>query len=85
MKAIQCEVKVLPDGHLLLPAEIAEQIKPKTDTKTTRRIIILNEKTQSHRLSRFCGKWQDDRDADDIIAEIMVSRSNNVRSDKIDL
>jgi hypothetical protein len=85
MKAIQCEAKVLPDGHLILPGEIAEQIKPKRDTKTTRRIIILNEKTQPHNLSRFCGKWQDDRDADEIIAEIMVDRNSNVRSDKINL
>lgn len=87
MKTINCEARLLPDGHLLLPPEVAEKIKTKPNYDNKRRIIILNsdEKTGSNRLSRFCGKWKDDRDADEIIADIMAGRRSNVRSDKINL
>ncbi|MCP5053287.1 MAG: hypothetical protein GY940_39345 [bacterium] len=85
MKTIDCEVKVLPNGHLLLPPEVAERIKVKPDTSETRRIIIFDREAKSNCLSRYCGKWQDDRDADDIIAEIMEGRRTNNRSDQMDV
>jgi len=86
MKTINCEAEVLPDGHLLLPPEVAVQIKIKPNSDNKRRIIILNddEKTEPNRLSRFCGKWEDERDADEIIADIMEGRRSNIRSDKVD-
>jgi hypothetical protein len=68
VKAISCTAKLLPDGHLVLPSEIVRQLNVKT--RTTRRIIIFNEKSSKKSLSQFCGKWQDERDADEIISEI---------------
>lgn len=34
-------------------------------------------------LARFCGKWQDERDPDEIIAEIYADRQKNIRSEKV--
>ena len=36
-------------------------------------------------LSRFCGKWQDDREAEEIVAQIYADRAKNMRSEKIGL
>ncbi len=33
-------------------------------------------------LSQFCGKWQDDRDAEEIVSQIYADRAKNVRSEK---
>ncbi len=83
MSTIHCEAQVLPDGHLLLPPEIARRISTNSNTTTTRHIIILNSNgtNKSKNLNRFCGHWLDDRDADDIIDEITGDRSNNRRSE----
>ena len=87
MKTITCEASVLPNGQLLLllPPETAAQLKPKPNTSNKRRIIILNtdEKTTPNRLSQFCGKWRDERDADEIIADIMADRNTNNRSNNM--
>ncbi|MCK4765311.1 MAG: hypothetical protein KAW12_24130 [Candidatus Aminicenantes bacterium] len=84
MKTITCEAELLPDGHLVLPPEVIKQIKTRSKKKPTkRRIIILTDEPRLHHLSRFCGKWQDERDADEIIAEIRADREKNVRSEKV--
>jgi len=87
VNTIDCEAKVLPDGHLMLPPEVAQRIKFTAGTWTIRRVIIFEEETKAptNRLSRFCGKWKDDRDADDIIAEVMEGRQQNSRSESMDL
>jgi len=36
-------------------------------------------------MSQFCGKWQDDREAEEIIAQIYADRAKNMRSEKIGL
>ncbi len=83
MKTINCEAELLPDGHLVLPPDVAKQIKVRSNKSTKRRIIIFADEPRPHSLSRFCGKWQDDRDADEIIAEIRSDREKNIRSDEI--
>jgi hypothetical protein len=85
MKTINCEAEILPNGHLVLPHNILKQIKIKPNIRNKRKIIILNEEHRPKRLSRFCGKWKDERDADEIIAEIRNARQANIRSDKINL
>lgn len=85
MKTINCEAELLPDGHLVLPPEVVKQIKLRANQRNKRRIIIIEEESRPNRLSRFCGKWQDTRDADTIIAEIRADREKNCRSENIDL
>lgn len=36
-------------------------------------------------LTRFCGKWRDDRDAEEIVSMIYNERAKNIRSEKADL
>jgi hypothetical protein len=55
------------------------------EEKAKRRIIIFNEKESQKSLSEFCGKWQDQRDADEIISEIYADREKNCRSDRFSL
>jgi len=37
---------------------------------------------QNDDLSQFCGKWQDDRDAEEIVSQIYADRAKNIRSEK---
>jgi len=83
MRTISCTAKVMPDGHLVLPPDVVKQLNVKR--KTTRRILIFNDKVQHGDLSRFCGRWKDDRDADEIIREIYADRDKNCRSDRFEL
>ena len=80
MKTINCDATLMPDGHLILPPDVIKKISVKKNT--THRILILSPDKPRKGLSRFCGKWKDDRDADDIIADIYADRAKNNRSDK---
>jgi len=40
------------------------------------------KENQNDDLSQFCGKWQDDRDAEEIVSEIYRDRKKNIRSEK---
>ncbi len=40
------------------------------------------KENQDDDLSQFCGKWQDDRDAEEIVSQIYADRAKNVRSEK---
>jgi predicted aspartyl protease len=83
VKTISCTAELTPDGQLILPPEVVKELNVKS--KATRRIIIFNEKKSKKSLSEFCGKWQDQRDADEIIAEIYAHREKNYRSDRFNL
>jgi hypothetical protein len=83
VRAISCTAKVMPDGRLALPPEVVKQLNVKR--KKTRRIIIFTDKAPREDLSRFCGRWKDDRDADEIIREIYADRDKNCRSDRFEL
>ena len=65
-------VEVLEDGKLALPNDTVAALDLKLGSRI--RIVILIEDTVDHELERFCGAWQDDCDADDIIADIYASR-----------
>ena len=83
MKTISCTAELTPDGQLILPPEVVKELNVKSKAK--RRIIIFNEKKSKKSLSEFCGKWQDQRDADEIISEIYAYREKNYRSDRFNL
>jgi len=83
VKTISCTAELTPDGQLILPPEVVKELNVKS--KAIRRIIIFNEKKSKKNLSEFCGKWQDQRDAEEIIAEIYAHREKNYRSDRFNL
>jgi hypothetical protein len=68
--------KVLPNGYLSLPPTIFSSLNLKVNSKI--RILIIEE---TKGLNRFCGQWQDERDAEDIVSEIYSERNNNNRSE----
>ena len=70
--------KVMPDGQLSLPPMLANQLKLKVNSKV--RILIIPDK-KKRGLSRFCGKWQDDRSAEKLVDEIYSDRQKNNRSE----
>ena len=39
------------------------------------------KKDQNDDICQFCGKWQDDRGAEEIVSQIYTDRTKNVRSD----
>jgi hypothetical protein len=43
------------------------------------------DKTTKKSISRFFGKWKDERSAEEIVSEIRADRERNVRSGKIEL
>ncbi len=40
------------------------------------------EEDQDDDQTQFCGKWQDNRSADEIVSEIYAERERNIRSEK---
>ncbi len=85
MKTINCEADLMSNGHLVLPPDVVKIIiNNKINFKSTKkRIIILNDSTDSNHLNKFCGKWMDDSDADEIVSDIRLNREKNNRSDRI--
>lgn len=60
------------------PAKVsAMNKKMKTKTNATHRVVSIKPNESKNNLSRFCGKWKDDREADDIIADIYKDRTEN--------
>ncbi len=82
MEKIKYIGKVLPDGHLSLPANIIKQLKLKTNSKL--KVQIEPEKKAEQNLSRFCGQWEGD-DVEDIVNDVYKYRNKNIRSDHITL
>ncbi len=82
MSIIEYIAEILPDGHLSLPEEIRKKLNLKVHSRLHIALFPLKE---NKGLTRFCGKWQDKRDADEIIAEIINSREKNIRSGRVKL
>ncbi len=83
MKNIKYIAEVLPDGHLSLPEKIKKRLGLKTRSRLQVQIEI--EDPDNVDLSRFCGKWQDDKDCEEMIQAIYDSRKKNIRSEKANL
>lgn len=78
MKKNEYIAKVLPDGHLSLPPTLASRLSLKVNSEI--RILIIPD-TEKSGLNRFCGRWQDERSAEDIVSEIYSDRKKNNRSE----
>ena len=48
-----------------------------------RRQPDTEKEDQNGDLSQFCGKWQDDRSAQEIVSQIYADRAKSVRSEKV--
>ncbi len=83
METFEYIAEILPDGHLAIPEAIIKKLNLKSHSKL--RISILPIETTKKGLTRFSGKWQDDRDADKIVKDIYKSRNKNTRSERIKL
>lgn len=82
MKAIEYVTTVSEDGRFSLPPDLLHELDLRGDDKV--RVLLLVEETKpadASPLSRFAGRWQDERDADEIIAEIYADRAKNIRTD----
>lgn len=47
--------------------------------------LDIAEEDQDDDQTQFCGKWQDNRSADEIVSEIYAERERNIRSEKAGL
>jgi len=70
--------RVMPDGQLSLPPILANRLNLKVNSEV--RILIIPDK-KKRGLSQFCGKWQDDRSAENLVDEIYSERKKNNRSE----
>ena len=83
METFEYIAEILPDGHLSVPEAIIKKLNLKSHSKLL--ISILPIETKKKGLTRFSGKWQDDRESNKIVEDIYKSRSKNTRSERIKL
>jgi hypothetical protein len=81
MKAIEYVTTVSKDGRFSLPHDIMAQLDL-TATNQVRILLLVPEKTTPPKtnLSQFTAVWEDDRNADEIVAEIYADRDRNIRT-----
>ena len=82
MQAIEYITEMSPNGKFQIPLEFLKENHLDKNTKV-KILLLFEEKKDKRNLNRFCGKWQDDRDVDELILEIYESRKGNIRSDRI--
>ncbi|MCK5148673.1 hypothetical protein KAR48_18105 [bacterium] len=83
MKTFEYIAEILPDGHLSIPKAVIKRFKLAPHSKL--RISILPFENKKKSLSRFTGKWQDDRETSTTVKEIYKLREENRRSERMKL
>ena len=79
MKAVEYTTNLSENGTFLLPKKILQKLNAVKNSKI--RVVLLYEnEPDKNDLTKFCGKWQDKRNADTIIKEIYADRDKNIRS-----
>ncbi len=48
-----------------------------------KRRSVSGKEDRNDELNQFCGKWRDDRDAEEIVSRIYEDRAKNIRSEKV--
>jgi len=82
MKAVEYTTNISENGILPLPKEILKKLNIMKNSKV--KVVLLYEDESGKKdLLRFCGKWQDERDAHEIIKELYADRDKNIRSEVI--
>ncbi|MDA3917971.1 MAG: hypothetical protein PF690_13505 [Deltaproteobacteria bacterium] len=73
MKAVEYTTTISEKGVLPLPKEILQELNIMKNSKI--KVVLLYEGEPGKKdLARFCGKWQDERDAHTIIKETIPWR-----------
>ena len=81
MKAVEYITEITPEGRINLPMEMLRNLT--ANQRTPVRVLLLFEETPPPtQLPRFAGRWQDDRPAEVIVAEVRESRNGNLRSEQ---
>lgn len=84
MKALEYTTHISENGILPVPKEILRELSINKISKI--KVLLLYEETLPEKnLSRFFGKWKDDKNAHDIVKEIFDDRENNIRSERTEL
>lgn len=82
MVNVEYKAKVLPDGHLSCPEDVKKKLCLLNGAEV-KVIISVGERTsvphykspsETEEGTGLCGAWQDDRDAEEIIQDIYLSR-----------
>jgi hypothetical protein len=82
MKAVEYITNISENGVLLLPKEILQELNVMKNSKI--KVVLLYEDEPGKKdLTRFCGMWQDKRDANAIIKGIYADRDKNIRSETV--
>jgi hypothetical protein len=82
MKAFEYTTNISENGVLLLPKEILQEMNVMKNSKI--KVVLLYEDEPGKKdLTRFCGMWQDKRDANAIIKGIYADRDKNIRSEAV--
>ncbi len=82
MKVIEYTTELSPEGHLTLPLPLLQDIDLH-QPKRVRVLIIYEETPPKKTLAHFGGRWQDQRSADAIVAELYAERERNVQVDRV--
>jgi len=82
MKAFEYTTNISENGVLLLPKEILQEMNVMKNSKI-KVVLLYEDEPDKKDLTRFCGKWQDKRDANAIIKGIYADRDNNVQSEAL--
>ena len=83
MKAIEYVTEITPDGRINLPVEMLRNLTA-NQRMPVRVLLLFEEMPAPTPIPRFAGRWQDDRSAETIVAEMREDRNANLRSEQFD-
>jgi len=86
-------IKVRADDHIVLPKALVEKLGVSAGEylemeEQGGEIVIRSarqKKDQDDDLSQFCGKWQDGREAEEIVSQIDTGCAERARSEERDM
>ena len=83
MKSIEYITEILPDGHLPIPDSVIKKLNLRLNSKIC--VSLHPVDTTRKGLAGFAGAWQDERDADEIVEQVLNSRRDNTRSESFEI
>lgn len=84
MKALEYTTDFPDNGVLSLPPDLLKQMNIRKNSKV-KILLLYEEDSEIKNIGRFCGKWQDERNANIIIEDIYKNRKKNTRSEDFKL
>ncbi len=84
MKAIEYTTNISTNGIFSLPKKFLQELNINKNSKV-KILLLYEDEPVKKRLAKFCGEWQDERNAHDILKEIYSDRDKNTRSERTEL